>query len=150
MLATVRNLCPVALNTQPVSAITFSDDGPCAQLNAASMFRIRRRWPKSNRCPDDSGKPVRRGGGGGDDGVMRWMDGASERAQARVAVVRDVKIVRQKIFVIILLSLSSRDYFSVGFSVTRAGRGTGSAAATPGAVCVTTRGRRQTVTNGNF
>lgn len=76
------------------------------------------------------------------------MDG--RRAQARVAVVRAVKIVRQKIFVIILLSLSSRDYFSVGFPVTRAGRGTGSAAATPGAVCVTTRGRRQTVTNGNF
>jgi len=93
---------------------------------------------------------VRRGGGGGDEGVMRWMDGASERAQARVAVVLDVKSVRQKIFVLILLSLSSRDYFSVGFPVTRAGRGTGSAAATPGAVCVTTRGRRQTVTNGNF
>jgi len=88
--------------------------------------------------------------GGGDEGVMRWMDGASERAQARVEVVLDVKSVRQKIFVLILLSLSSRDYFSVGFPVTRAGRGTGSAAATPGAVCVTTRGRRQTVTNGNF
>ncbi|KAL4121012.1 hypothetical protein QTP88_013597 [Uroleucon formosanum] len=61
------------------------------------MFRIRRRWPKSNRCPDDSGEPVRRGGGGGgDDGVMRWTERA--RAQARVAVVRDVKIVRRKIF----------------------------------------------------
>jgi len=81
--------------------------------------------------------------------VMGWMDGASESASAcRGCARREIRTA--KIFVIITLSLLSRDFFSVGFPVTRAGRRKGSAAATPGAVCVTTRGRRQTVTNGNF
>jgi len=68
------------------------------------MFRIRRRWPKSNRCcPDDSGENRGGGGGSGTNERCDAMDGARIRAHARVAVVQDVKTVRRIIFVITIL-----------------------------------------------
>jgi len=88
-----------------VPAITFSDDGPCAQLNAASMFRIRRRWPKSNRCcPDDSGEN-RGGGGGGGSGTNERCDGRSANKSARACRGRTRRENRtaNKIFVITIL-----------------------------------------------
>jgi len=110
-----------------VPAITFSDDGPCAQLNAASMFRIRRRCPKSNRSvPTIAAK---RGGG-----VTRWTAPTVERsAHARVVW----KSYGEKIFVKILLSLSRDFFFTVEFPVTRAAsRKQDLWRSTPGAVCV--------------